>query len=95
MTEEELEQYMKALRMQLAERRALWEILQELIGRYASSSEEPKAALENMSSRVTVRLQRKESDAQAKGLEVPLATVLVAVDRFFSELTIRLEAGEL
>ena len=95
MTEEELEQYKNALRMQLAERRALWEILQELIGRYASSFEQPNTALENMASRVTVRLQRTEPDAKTKGLEVPLAAVQVAVDRFFSELATRLEAGEL
>jgi hypothetical protein len=95
MTEEEFERYKIALRMQLAERRALWEILQEFVGRYASSFDEPKMALENMSSRVTARLERKEADAKAKGLEEPLATVQVAVDRFFSELTTRLEAGEL
>ncbi len=93
MDDEEL--YKLALRTQLAERRALWEILQELIGRYANTFDEPKVALEDMVSRVTARLERKEADAKNKGLEVPLATVQVAVDRFFSELTTRLEVGEL
>jgi molybdopterin converting factor small subunit len=94
-TEEELEAYLLALRTQLAERHALWEILQELIGRYASSFENPKEPLENMSARVSARLARREPRAKAKDLEVPLATVQVAVDRFFSELTTRLGAGEL
>jgi len=95
MNEEELEKYKLALRTQLAERHALWEILQELIGRYASSFERPKDPLENMAARVSARLVRKEQDARDKGLELPLATVQISVDRFFSELATRLEAGEL
>lgn len=95
MNDEELERYALALRTQLAERRALWEILQEFVGRYASTFDDPATALENMSTRVTARLERKEPDALAKGLELPLATVQTAVDRFFGELSTRLEAGEL
>ncbi len=92
---EEADQYALALRTQLAERRALWTILQELIGRYAESFDDPDAALRNLSERIIFRLERKDDDALAKGLELPLATVKVAVGRFFSELAGRLSAGEL
>jgi hypothetical protein len=95
MDEEDLDKYVLALRTQLAERRALWEILQEFVGRYANTFDDPRDALENMSARVTVRLERKETDARAKGLELPLATVKTSVDRFFSELASRQAAGEL
>lgn len=95
MTEEESERYQLALRTQLAERRALWEILQELIGRYAQTFDKPEDALGNMAERVTGRLQRKEADAKNRGLELPLATVQSAVDRFFSELSSRQAADEL
>jgi hypothetical protein len=95
MNDEELEKYKLALRTQNAERHALWEILQELVGRYASTFDQPGEALENMSARVSARLSQRESDAQLRGLELPLATVQTSVDRFFSGLTKRLEAGEL
>ena len=89
------EEYTHAFRVQLAERRALWAILQEFVGRYASSFENPKEAIENLSERVMTRLDRKDDDAMAKGLELPLATVKDSVDRFFSELASRHQAGEL
>ena len=95
MTEDELERYELALRTQLAERRALWEILQELIGRYASDWDDPSAALENMSTRVTFRLDQKETDAKAKWLDLQLGFVKTSVDRFFAELATREAAGEL
>jgi hypothetical protein len=95
MTEDQLEEYKLALRTQLAERRALWEILQDFIGRYASAFDDPSVALEDMSSRVTFRLEQKEAAAKAKGLDLQLAFVKTSVDRFFAELATREEAGEL
>jgi hypothetical protein len=95
MDKQELEKYELALRTQLAERRALWLILQEIVGRYASSFDDPNDALKTLSERVTFRMDRKEADAIAKGLELPLATVKGAVDRFFAELLERLEKEEL
>jgi hypothetical protein len=88
-------EYVHALRTQLAERRALWEVLQEFIGIYANSTDDPSAALQEMHDRVTLRLDRKEADAKQKNLELSLAYVKGSVDRFFSELSKRTEEGEL
>jgi len=95
MDEADLEKYTLALRTQLAERRALWDILQEFIGQYALAFDDPTAAIKNLSERVAFRLDQKEADAKAKGLELPLATEKTAVDRFFSDLTARAERREL
>jgi len=95
MEKKDEKEYELALRTQLAERRALWEILQEIIGRYASISGDPGSVIENMNSRIIFRLDQKDSDATKKGLELPLATVKASVDRFFSELSLRLEQGSL
>jgi len=95
MTDEERVAYEHALRVQLAERRALWAILQEMVGRYALTFDEPAEALENIASRVIARLSRKDEDALAKGLELNLAYVKDAVDRFFGEMAERREKGDL
>lgn len=95
MTEEELERYQVALRTQLAERRALWFILQEVVSLYANATDDPDSALKYLSERTILRLDRKGDDATAKGLDLPLATVRESVDRFFVELSKRLQLGDL
>ena len=82
--------YGHALRTQLAERRAIWEIQQELIGLYALNFDDPTEPLREMAERISRRLDQKEGDANAKGLDLPLAYVKSATDRFFSEMTERL-----
>jgi hypothetical protein len=86
--------YARALRTIFAERRALWAILQEFVGRYAVTVDDPTEVLGNMSERIMFRLDLKDADANEKGLGIMLATVKDAVDRFFSELSQSIAVGE-
>ncbi len=69
MNEEESQAYHRALRAQNAERHALWEILQELVGRYATSTDDPEAILKNLADRVMWRLDQRDESAAERGLE--------------------------
>jgi hypothetical protein len=59
------------------------------------ASEEPEKTLENLAERTIFRLDLKTDDAEAKGLQLPLATVRQSVDRFFAELSKRLRQDDL
>jgi len=95
MNDDEQEQYHLALRTQLAERRALWFILQEIVGKSALSAADPHEVFRDLSETIINRLDLKDDDAIAKNLGLPLATVKEAVARFFSELADRHERGKL
>ncbi len=87
MNEEDLVAYGRVLRRQNADRRALWAILQELVGRYAKATDEPKTILDNFAECVAWRLEQKDEGAAEQGLELVLADTKASADRFFSELS--------
>ena len=66
---DETEKYERALRTQLADRHALWFILQEVVSLYATATDDPDSALQYLSERTILRLDRKDDDATAKGLD--------------------------
>lgn len=74
---------------------ARWRLDASAAGRYAMASEEPEKTLENLAERTIFRLDLKTDDAEAKGLQLPLATVRQSVDRFFAELSKRLRQDDL
>jgi hypothetical protein len=95
MDESELKEYIRQLKIQTYERNALWEILQEFVGRYAKTTDDTETVLNNFEQCVLWRLDRKDDDAERKGLTEALEGVKSAVDRFFSELSRRHDRGEL
>jgi hypothetical protein len=91
MDESDLEKYAHALRETLAERRAMWSVLVDLLAdRFRDDFGDRH--LSEMHSRIIAQLDEKSDDAERKNLTANLERIKSATDRLFSDVRVCIAA---
>lgn len=88
------DEYNRAMRNIMSERRALWAVLVDLLAEKFRADPRGEKALADMLDQVMERLDRKEVDAERKGLEIGLADWRAATDRFFVDIKKCMSEGQ-